>query len=141
MLFWLSPRFCMRRTSSNPSLWSLWHSPWMIYFNESHTARIRFATSRWCGIRRIKIEAYICLGMLAFLSKHSLLFLCDSLLTHKKSTTPGNLMSETVPACASRGSNPAHPESPSAFYISLLNIILYYKNARNSFVYRALRAI
>ena len=43
--------------------------------------------------------------------------------------------------CASRGSNPAHPESPSAFYISLLNIILYYKNARNSFVYRALQAI
>ena len=29
------------------------HSPWMIYFDESHTARIRTfgATSRWCGIR------------------------------------------------------------------------------------------
>ena len=38
-------------------------------------------------------------------------------------------------------SNPAHPESPRAFYISLLCIILCYKNARNSFVYRALRAI
>ena len=38
-------------------------------------------------------------------------------------------------------SNPAHPESPRAFYISLLNIILCYKNAHNTFVYRALRAI
>ena len=38
-------------------------------------------------------------------------------------------------------SNPAHPESPRAFYISLLNIILCYKNARIPFVYRALRAI
>lgn len=38
-------------------------------------------------------------------------------------------------------SNPAHPESPRAFYISLLCIILCYKNARNSFIYRALRAI
>ena len=43
--------------------------------------------------------------------------------------------------CASRGSNPAHPESPRAFYISLLCIILCYKNARNPFVYQALRAI
>ena len=30
---------------------TLRHSPWMIYSNESHTARIRFASSRWCGIR------------------------------------------------------------------------------------------
>ena len=35
-------------------------------------------------------------------------FLCDSLLTHKKSTTPGNLMYETVPASAPPGARTLH---------------------------------
>ena len=70
------------------------------------------------------------------------LFICDSLLTHKEKYHPRQFnVRNGTRKCASRGSNPAHPESPSAFYISLLNIILYYKNARNSFVYRALQAI
>ena len=83
------------------------HSPSSHYF-ESHTAQLRFASFRWCGIRRIKIREQTFLGIQVFLSKSALLFICDSLLTHKKSTTPGNLMSETVPASAPPGSRTLH---------------------------------
>ena len=91
------------------------------------------------------------------------LFICDSLLTHKEKYHPRQFnVRNGTRKCASRdavvlwttlplaeastemtieASNPAHPESPRAFYISLLCIILCYKNARNSFIYRALRAI
>ena len=78
-------------------------------------------------------------------SDHIVLFLSIlhcSLLTHKEKYHPRQFnVRNGTRKCASRGSNPAHPESPRAFYISLLCIILCYKNARNSFVYRALRAI
>jgi hypothetical protein len=115
-------------------------SPWMIYFNESHKARkpLVFSLMRHSPHKNKRVHSSRNASISLWMSH---LFLRDSLLTHKKSTTPGNLMSETVPACASRGSNPAHPESHRAFYINLLRLILCYKNARNAFVYRALRAI
>lgn len=91
---------------------------WMIYLNESHTARLRFASSRWCGIRRIKNIIYNVL----YASIQTVIydvFLCDSLLTHKKSTTPGNLMSETVPASAPPGARTLHTLKALGHFISV----------------------
>ena len=123
-------------------------------------ALLHFADAAFAALKKERMFFSKCKH---FLSEHSLFFYVTHCLRTKKSTTPGNLMSETVTRkCASRdavvlwttlplaeastemtieASNPAHPESPRAFYISLLCIILCYKNARNSFIYRALRAI
>ena len=89
------------------------------YSNESHTALLRFASFRWCGIRRIKIREQTFLGIQVFLSKSALLFIRDSLLTHKKSTTPGNLMSETVPASAPPGARTLHTLKALGHFISV----------------------
>ena len=138
----------------------------MIYFKQC-TARLHFVSSRWCGIRRLPTtlmshiqldstslhladatfvasnKKRICCSESKLSLQHILfLFLCDSLLTHKEKYHPRQFnVRNGTRKCASRGSNPAHPESPRAFYISLLCIILCYKNARNPFVYRTLRAI
>ena len=47
------------------------------------------------------------------------LFIRDSLLTHKKSTTPGNLMSETVPASAPPGARTLHTLKALGHFISV----------------------
>lgn len=44
------------------------------------------------------------------LPRSNLFFLFAWLFTKTKSTNPNDLTSEPVPACASRGSNPAHPD-------------------------------
>ena len=54
----------------------------------------------------------------AFAASYPLL-LCDSLLTHKKSTTPGNLMSETVPASAPPGARTLHTLKALGHFISV----------------------
>ena len=104
---------------------------------------LRFISLMRHSPHKIKRKKTLCLECKH--SDHIVLFLSIlhcSLLTHKEKYHPRQFnVRNGTRKCASRGSNPAHPESPRAFYISLLNIILCYKNAHNTFVYRALRAI
>ena len=106
------------------------------YFNESHTAQLRFASFRWCGIRRLPTtlmshiqldctslhladatfvasnKKRICCSESKLSLQHILfLFICDSLLTHKEKYHPRQFnVRNGTRKCASRGSNPAHPD-------------------------------
>ena len=115
---------------------------WMIYLNESHTARLRFASFRWCGIRPewffIAVPSSITLRSISLMrhSPHkikrkelvmkasflpnSFLSICTAhCLRTKKSTTPGNLMSETVPASAPPGARTLHTLKALVHFISV----------------------
>ena len=122
-------------------------------------ASLHFADAAFATLKKERMFFSKC----KHFSLNILSFLCDSLLTHKEKYHPRQFnVRNGTRKCASRDavvlwttlplaeastemtietSNPAHPESPRAFYISLLCIILCYKNARNPFVYRTLRAI
>lgn len=71
---------------------------WMSHIQLNY-ASLHFADAAFAALKKERMFFSKC----KHFSLNILSFLCDSLLTHKKSTTPGNLMSETVPASAPPG--------------------------------------
>lgn len=78
-------------------------------------ASLHFADAAFAALKKERMFFSKC----KHFSLNILSFLCDSLLTHKKSTTPGNLMSETVPASAPPGARTLHTLKALGHFISV----------------------
>lgn len=78
-------------------------------------ALLHFADAAFAALKKERMFFSKC----KHFSLNILSFLCDSLLTHKKSTTPGNLMSETVPASAPPGARALHTLKALGHFISV----------------------
>ena len=78
-------------------------------------ALLHFADAAFAALKKERMFFSKC----KHFSLNILSFLCDSLLTHKKSTTPGNLMSETVPASAPPGARTLHTLKALGHFISV----------------------